>query len=150
MDLLQPGTAAPPIDGVQVGATPTALWFFKTTCPVCRMAAPKAQILAGAYPGHVTGVGQDPPERLAPFAEEHAIGFPVVEDPSSYPASTAYGIQTVPTLFVVDGTGTIVQTVESWDRDGYNRASALLAELTGAPARTVSEEGDGLPVFRPG
>jgi peroxiredoxin len=150
MEPLPPGSAAPPIDGVEIGAGPVALWFSKTTCPVCRMAAPKMQILADAYPGRVAGIGQDPPERLAPFAEENGIRFPLVEDPRPYPASDAYGIQAVPTLFVVDGTGTIVQTVESWDRGGYNRAAALLAELTGAPARVLSEDGDGLPAFRPG
>jgi peroxiredoxin len=150
MEPLPPGSSAPPFDGIVLGAAPIAVWFFKTTCPVCRMAAPKTQLMAEAYQGHVAGVGQDSPSRLAPFAEEHGIGFPLVEDAPPYPASNAYGIQTVPTMFVIDATGTIVYTVESWNRDHYNRASALLADLTGSPARDVSDVADGLPAFRPG
>ena len=54
------------------------------------------------------------------------------------------------TLFVIDARGTIVETVESWDRAGYNRASRTLGDLTGLAYHEVSEEGDRLPAFRPG
>jgi hypothetical protein len=66
-----------------------------------------------------------------------------------YDASEAYGVRTVPTVFLVDG-GTVVDTVEGWDRAGFNRVSERLAELSGAAYRPVSEAGDGLPPFRPG
>ncbi len=63
--------------------------------------------------------------------------------------SNAYGIRTVPTLFVLDG-ARVDRVVESWDRDGWNRAAARLGELAGVPIEAVSHEGDGLPPFRPG
>lgn len=148
---LAPGTAAPPIDGIELGRAPVALFFYKVTCPVCQMAAPKADVLAKAYPGHLHGVGQDPEPRLAQFAADHGGGeFDSVSDPPLYDVSNAYGIETVPTLFVVDGEGTIVETIESWDREGYNRASKTLAGLLGEPYVEVSNPGDGLPPFRPG
>ena len=69
---IAPGDAAPPIDGV-AGHGAHAVVFYKVTCPVCQMAAPKVQALADAFPGRVTPVGQDPPARLEPFAEEYGM-----------------------------------------------------------------------------
>jgi peroxiredoxin len=148
---LTPGTAAPPIEGIELGGEPLALFFYKVTCPVCQMTAPKADVLANAYPTHVRGIGQDPSPRLAQFATEYgAAEFDSVSDAPPYEASDAYGIETVPTLFVVDAAGTIVETVESWSREGYNRASKTLAGLLGQPYVEISNAGDGLPPFRPG
>jgi thiol-disulfide isomerase/thioredoxin len=148
---LAPGTAAPPIEGIELGHAPAALFFYKVTCPVCQMAAPKADILATAYPGRVCGVGQDPKPKLSRFATEYGGGeFASVPDLPPYDVSNAYGIETVPTLFVVDSNGTIVETVESWDREGYNRASRTLAALLGEQFVEISNPSDGLPVFRPG
>ncbi len=148
---LAPGTAAPPIEGVDVGREPLALFFYKVTCPVCQMAAPKADVLGRAYPGHVRGVGQDPAPRLAQFAGDYGAGqVDPVADLAPYDVSNAYGIEAVPTLFVLDADGTIVETIESWDREGYNRASKTLADLLREPYVEVSNPGDGLPPFRPG
>ena len=147
---LQPGSAAPAIDGVDLKDGPTALFFYKVSCPVCRMSAPQVARFQAAYPGRIVGVGEDPAAALGSFSHEHGVTFPSVSDAPPYPASDAYGIEAVPTLFVVDGTARIVETVESWDRAGYNRASRTLADLTGLPYLEVSNEGDGLPPFRPG
>jgi len=40
--------------------------------------------------------------------------------------------------------------VESWDREGLNRASGALARLLGAEPEVLSTEDDGLPAFKPG
>jgi hypothetical protein len=44
----------------------------------------------------------------------------------------------------------VEDVVESWDRDGYNRMSLRLSELTERPYAEVSTPADGLPPFRPG
>jgi peroxiredoxin len=147
---LDPGAAAPPIPGVALGGQPRALFFYKVTCPVCQMAAPKVQAFEEAYPGLITGMGQDPEAKLAAFAGEHGMTFPQRSDEPPYSSSTAYGIRVVPTLFVVDADGIIVSTAESWDREGFNAGSRMLADLAGLPYRPISEPGDGLPAFRPG
>jgi hypothetical protein len=51
---------------------------------------------------------------------------------------------------VVDDEGRVADVVESWDRDGVNRASATLAALLDVEPAIVSEPGDGLPDFKPG
>ncbi|MDP9296220.1 MAG: redoxin domain-containing protein [Actinomycetota bacterium] len=150
MDLLAPGSDAPGIDGVELGSEPRALFFYKVTCPVCQMAAPKAQAMEEAYPGTVVGIGEDPPDALAAFGEQYGMALPSVTDEEPFPASDSYGISSVPTLFLVDVNGVIEDVVQSWDRQGFNRVSARLAELTGSPYVEISDAADGLPSFRPG
>jgi len=143
------GTAVPVIaDATQAG--PHALVFYKVTCPTCQMSAPALNDLERAYPGRVRGVGQDPPAKLASFSREFELLFPSVPDTPPYAASNAYGIEHVPTLVVVDAEGRVADVVESWDRDGYNRASSTLAALLEVDPATISVEGDGLPAVRPG
>jgi hypothetical protein len=148
MAAIPPGTPAPPIPGVAFDR-PTAVYVYKVTCPVCQLSAPPTETFQTAYPGHIVGVGQDPGERLEQFAGEFGVTFDTVEDAPPYDLSNAYGIRTVPTLFLVED-GTVTETVESWDRAGYNRVSRRLAELTGAEYAEISHPSDGLPAFRPG
>jgi peroxiredoxin len=149
MAVIAPGAQARPIPGVEIDGGPRLLWFYKVTCPVCQLAAPVAERLAQAFPGRVLGVGQDPEARLRAFAAEYGATFDSVSDPPPYPASSSYGLETVPTLVLVHD-GSVADVVESWDRDGYNRVAARLADLTEAAPTTVSDPGDGLPPFRPG
>jgi len=143
------GSRAPAVDGVGV-VGPHALVFYKVTCSVTQMAGPPISRLGDAYPGAVVGVGQDPPAQLASFASTCAWGFPQVPDLPPYTASDAYGIASAPTVVVVDGEGLVADVVESWDRDGVNRASSILAGLLQAEPVILSEPDDGLPAFKPG
>jgi thiol-disulfide isomerase/thioredoxin len=150
MAVIAVGDAAPLVPGGVVHEGPVALVFYKVTCPVCQMAAPKIDTMARSYPGRVVGVGQDPPDELERFGREFRMDIAAVADLPPYDVSNAYGIETVPTLFVIDGAGVVADAVVSWDRAGYNRASARLAELLGVEPATVSDSSDGLPPFRPG
>ncbi|MEX2459054.1 MAG: redoxin domain-containing protein [Actinomycetota bacterium] len=148
MPAIEPGTRAPEIPGVAFDR-PTAVYVYKVTCPVCQISAPVTQTFEAAYPGHVVGVGQDPPEKLERFSSEFGVTFPSVEDAPPYDVSNAYGIRTVPTLFLIED-GTVTDTVESWDREGFNRVSRRLAAALGAEYAEISHPSDGLPAFRPG
>ncbi len=150
MELIGSGSVAPSIPGIGFGDGPLVLFFYKVTCPVCQMAAPKVQAFERAYPGRIVGVGQDPETKLGDFAHQFGMTFPSVSDPAPYPASDAYGIGVVPTAFLIGRDGTVQQSVESWDRDSFNELSRRLAGSLGSPYVPVSEAGDGLPSFRPG
>ncbi len=144
------GSSAPPVSGVSFGDGPLALVFYKVTCPVCQMAAPKVDLFERAYPGRVVGIGQDPEEELAAFSREYGMGIRSVADLPPYAASEAYGIESVPTIVLVGEAEVVLEIVEAWDRDGYNRVSARLAGLTGADPAVISDPGDSLPDYRPG
>ena len=147
--IIQRTAPAPPVAGVERRG-PSALVFYKSTCSVTEMAGAALATLGAAYPGSVSGVGQDPQEVLDTFATELGWTFPQVPDLAPYVASDAYGISSAPTVIVVDGHGRVADAVESWDRDGMNSVSATLAELLGVAPVLLSTPGDGLPDFKPG
>ena len=144
------GSVAPKVAGASREGEPHGLVFYKVTCPTCQMAAQPVSGFERAYPGSVHGVGQDPADALEAFSTEFGLTLASVSDTAPYEASKAYKIEHVPTLVVVDGDGMVADVVESWDRQGYNRASMNLAGLLGLDAVAISEPGDGLPEFRPG
>jgi len=146
---IERGEPAPRVPGVEADG-PHALVFYKATCSVTRMAGPPLARLGRAHPDAVVGVGQDPQEDLDDFARGVGWTFPQVPDPPPYAASDAYGIVSAPTVIVVDGDGAVADVVESWDRDGLNRAAATLGGLLGAPPTVLSTPDDGLPPFKPG
>jgi len=127
----------------QDGDGPVALAFFKVSCPVCQMAAPKVQALADAGVP-VTAIGEDPAPKLAAFAARYGQRVTTVSEPPPYRVSDAYGVRTVPTVFLVGPDGRILETAQGWDREGWN---AIAVAGGGAP---ISTAGDGLPTFRPG
>lgn len=133
--------------GVPVGDPwadgPAVIAFFKVTCPVCQLVAPKLTALAQGG-ARVLAVGQDPASALVRYAAEHGQQVPTVSESAPYRVSSAYGVSAVPTLFVVEPGGIVAHAVAGWDRDRWNSVAAAV----GAPA--VSAAGDGLPVFRPG
>jgi len=146
---IQVGSVAPTVEGVAIRG-PHTLVFYKVTCSVTQMAGPPISRLGDAYPDAVVGVGQDPPEALIAFADAYAWRFPQVPDLAPYTASDAYAIVSAPTGVVVDGDDRVADVVESWDRDGVNRATSRLAALLHTEPVIVSEPGDGLPEFKPG
>ncbi len=121
----------------------TAVVFFKVTCPVCHMVAPKVAALASGG-ARVVAVGEDPPAALQRYAKEEGQQVQTVTEAAPYTVSDAYGISTVPTLFLVEPDGTVADAVGCWDRARWNAVAAAC----GAPA--ISDDTDGLPVFRPG
>jgi peroxiredoxin len=140
---------APPVPGAAADG-PHALVFYKVTCPTCQLAAPKLEAFQSAYGGHVHAVGQDPVDNLTAFGAEYRFSLPASSDAPPYDLSNAYGIETVPTTYVIDGRGRVADVVEAWDRDGLNRASVKLAELLDVQPARISEPSDGLPGFKPG
>jgi hypothetical protein len=56
----------------------------------------------------------------------------------------------VPTLFLVGDDGRVLDVVGAWERDGFNRVAAGLAERLGQDPVLVSTPDDGLPDFKPG
>lgn len=150
MSVIALGAQAPEVSDVEFHSGASVLWFFKVTCPVCQMSAPKIELVDRAFPRLVTGIGQDPAADLAAFGRDHGTGIRALPDVEPYPVSNAYGIEVVPTLVVVDGDGVVADVVESWSRDGYNRAAEAIGHLVGSERVVISEPSDGLPPFRPG
>jgi len=151
--MLSAGDAAPSftLPDAATGEAVTDPWlegrallaFFKVTCPVCHMVGPKVAELA-AGDARVVAVGQDPPAALVRYAAEKGQKVPTLSEAAPYPVSAAYGLVSVPSLFLVEPDGTIADALAGWDRERWN----TLAATVGVPP--VSTEDDGLPIYRPG
>lgn len=150
MSSLGIGDGAPEVPGVRFDEGPTGLFFYKVTCPTCQIAAPTMAVFERSFPGRVVGIGQDPATELARFTDDYDMGIGSIEDAPPYSISDAYGIVSVPTLILVGVDGRVVESVGAWDRDGFNRVAARLADALGVSTVVVSTPDDGRPDFKPG
>src|SRR5689334_796369 len=157
--MLEPGARAPEFELPDergrthslrelVQARPVLVAFFKTTCPVCQLVFP---FLDRIHRGQATpaisifGISQDDAETTGEFNQEFGITFPVLFDTaqSGYPASNAYGISHVPSVFLVEPDGVI-----SWTMEGFQKAAL---ESLGARAGVATfTDADRVPVFKAG
>ncbi len=127
---------------------PVLLAFFKVDCPVCQLTWPFLErIHRSAAPGQVrvVGVSQNGPRDTASFAAEFGSTFLMLMDPakSGYPASNAFGISTVPSLFLVESDGAI-----SWASFGFCKR-----DLEGLGQRfgvEVFRQEDNVPAWKAG
>ena len=130
--------------GTALSDGPVVLVFFKVECPTCQFTFPHIQrIFASAgKDGHAQlwAISQDDSEDTRRFARHYGITFDVLIDEYPYDVSNAYGIVSVPTLFVIDQDGKI-----SMSDNGFSKAS--LNQIAGYELFTPN---DGLPATRPG
>jgi peroxiredoxin len=128
-------------------AGPVVLAFFKVTCPVCQMTFPFLERIHAAAPGSlpIYGISQNDSGDTRDFAREFGIGFPVLLDTeeTGFPVSNAYGISTVPTIFVVERGGAISAMIEGWSK----RDMESLGERAGVKPLRPS---DNVPEWKAG
>src|SRR3982074_2938299 len=87
------------------GVLCSALWI-----PVCQFTFPFLQRLYERFGGDTTvfvGVSQDDAQATKRFSRQYGVTFPMLLDEKGYPASNAYGLATVPTIFLIDTDGTV-------------------------------------------
>ena len=132
------------IDGKPVS---TAEWkgkvvfinFWATWCPPCRAEIPILIDLAARYKDRVQIVGvsvDDGPEEVKAFVKDTGINYPVVMASREIVAEYG-GVSALPTLFVVDPNGNVVQKHEGlYSRDLYETEIRL---LLGLPADATIE-----------
>jgi peroxiredoxin len=124
------------------------LAFFKSSCPVCQMTLPFLErIHRGRAPGslEIYGVSQDDAGTTQEFASQFGLGFPMLLDTeeSGYPASNAYGIAHVPSLFLVERDGTI-----GWSLEGFNKKE--FAAMAGQAGVDPFHAGENVPEWKAG
>lgn len=133
---------------------PTLLVFYKNTCPTCILTLPFVQRLYERVEGSEVrfwGISQDSAEETRVFGEQYGITFPLLPDASGYPVSNAYGITNVPTLFLVEGDGSIARTHQGFSQtDLESLAAELRSRFRIAGVTPLFTPSDGVPLLRPG
>lgn len=158
-EILRPGSSAPDFELARVESGnaslhellphgPVLLAFFKSSCPVCQMTLPYLdRIHRDRVPESFTiyGVSQDDLETTRGFVAEFGLTFPMLLDTaeSGYPASNAYGISHVPSLFLVERNGTI-----AWNLEGFNKRELL--EVAGRAGMNPFRPGEKVPDWKSG
>jgi peroxiredoxin len=144
-----PSFSLPAVDGGHEVTDPwtegaTVLAFFKTSCPVCKMVAPMLTKLSEGG-ARVVAVGEDPPDVIAEYNESQGQRVLSLSQAAPYAVSAAYGLEAVPSVFLVGPDGGIERAIAGWNRDLWNDLATTVG-LT----EPLSTPDDGLRPFRPG
>ncbi len=115
--------------------------FFETDCPTCQMTVPYLNKLARSAP--VIGISQDNDVATNQFKEQFALTFPVQLDPG-FALSRSFDLTFVPTLFLIDREGRVLQSHFGFDKSALNEVAAQMG------CGPVADEFDGLAHSKPG
>ena len=164
MAFLEAGVAAPEVTLEDADGQSTSLgdqadggWllavFYKVGCGTCKFSAPYFEKIHQAYGGNggfrVVGVSQDTPEDTRAFMEEHGATFENVYDATHW-ASSDFGLTNVPTWFLMDDSGGILDSNTGFCRTDLNELSGTIAGHLGEEAVVISPGDDGAPEMKPG
>jgi|SRR5579863_4058698 peroxiredoxin len=133
---------------------PVVVAFFKISCPVCQYTFP---FLERIYKAHgeknvtIVGISQNEKKDTAAFVKEYGLTFPMLlDDTKSYPASNAYGLTNVPSIFWIAQDGEIEISSVGWDRKDIEEINQKAAKINGDGPKPVFRENEQVPDFRAG
>jgi peroxiredoxin len=123
---------------------PVLLAFYKASCPVCQYTFPFLERLYRGRTNRDIGmyaISQDDPESTREFEREFGITMPTLLDTAEegYPASDAYGLSHVPSLFLVEPDGKISQAITGFDKKGMEELGRRLGRAPFEPGESVPE-----------
>jgi len=124
---------------------PAVLAFFKVSCPVCQLTFPFLERIHAAGGLPVYGVSQNDAKDTRGFNQDFGVTFPTLLDAEKqgFPASNAYGISSVPTLFRIEPDGTVSHVIEGWNK----KEMESLGDKAGAG---VFRQGENVPEWKAG
>jgi len=132
---------------------PVVAAFFKISCPVCQFTLPYLERIYKAYRGStvaIVGISQDESNYTEEFAHEYGVTFPLLLDPvDRYPASNAYNLTNVPSIFLV-AEGEIKLSIVGWDKRDMETLNAEVARATGATVKPLFGAGEDVPTSKAG
>lgn len=134
---------------------PVAAAFFKISCPVCQFTFPFLERLYKRYGSDgVTflGISQDDAKATTAFAREYRLTFPMAldEKEKGYPSSNAYGLTNVPTIFLIEGDGTVRVSSMGFVKADLEKISAELAMRQKIAAVPLFQANESVPAVKPG
>jgi len=130
---LKDGNRAPVSLKKSLAGKSAVVALFKVGCPTCQYTFPFLERLhRNGVP--VIGVSQDNAKDTQDFAKRFGITFPLGIDTPGYAVSKAYGISTVPSMFVVDEDTSIRYVAEGWVRTDFEELSRIAAGSATPPA----------------
>ncbi len=154
-----PGFSLKALDGKEYSLAPllergpVVLAFFKISCPVCQFTFPFLQRLFERYGSDSVsflGVSQDDARDTKEFNQEYGIKFPTLIDEPGYPASNAYGLTNVPTIFLVAPDGRIKVQCTGFSKGDLEKIAAELSQHRAQPPAPLFSNNEVVPDYKPG
>ena len=132
---------------------PVVAAFFKISCPVCQFTLPYLERIYKAYAGSkvaIVGISQDEQNYTEDFAHEYGLSLPLLLDPvDRYPASNAYDITHVPSIFLI-ADGEVKLTIVGWDKRDMETLNAEVARASGVPVQPLFRKDEDVPSSKAG
>lgn len=110
--------------------------FWATWCGPCRLTAPALGTLQAKYASQglsVVGITTDDATLAAEHARKTSMGFASAADTDSA-TSKAYGVTSLPTLFVIDKHGIVRDVTVGWEPGQEARVEKVVQGLLAEPA----------------
>jgi peroxiredoxin len=132
---------------------PVLVAFFKVPCPTCQYTFPFVErIYQQLRPQgvQVWAISQDEARASAGFAKEYDVTFPILIDNYPYATSRAYGLNYVPTLFLINRDRQVELVTDGFARvDLLEIQQRLARHYTVAPPALFLPK-ERVPEFKPG
>jgi peroxiredoxin len=154
-----PGFSLKALDGKEyslgslVEQGPVVLAFFKISCPVCQFTFPFVQRLFERYGSagvSFLGISQDDARATREFNQEYGVKFPTLVDDHGYPVSNAYGLTTVPTIFLVAPDGGVKIQCAGFSKSDLENIAAELAQHRALGRAPLFSRDEIVPDYKPG
>jgi peroxiredoxin len=133
---------------------PVVAAFFKISCPVCQFTFPFLERLYKRYGGDgVTflGISQDEAKSTNKFAKEYGLTFPILlDEESDYVVSNAYGLTSVPTIFLIDTDGAVKVSSMGFDKKDLEKIASELTERKKTSLAPLFRPDEVVPANKPG
>lgn len=153
---LAAGFSHPGIDGKTyslkeaLAEGPVLAAFFKVSCPTCQFTFPFLERFHRHF-GRVWGISQDDRAGSQAFVRECGLTFPILlDDTRSYPTSNAYGIEYVPSIFLIGTSGEILHTSVGFFKKDLEEVGRKLEALTGKKGFAPFHAGEDVPAQKAG
>jgi peroxiredoxin len=132
---------------------PVVVAFFKISCPVCQFTMPYVQRLADRYAGDgvtFVAISQDDARETKGFNKEYGVKFPTLLDTQGYPVSNAYGLTSVPTIFLIAPDGKVLVSEMGFNKGDLETIADELAARRKLPPLPLFRSDEAVPAHRPG
>jgi peroxiredoxin len=133
---------------------PVLAVFFKVSCPTCQYTFPFLERIHKAYGDKkisVVGISQNNKSETGSFLKEYGITFrTLLDDPNGYAVSNAYGITNVPSLFLIEESGTIEMSSVGWLKRDVEDIYRKVGAGQQAALPPIFQPGDDVRDFRAG
>ena len=132
---------------------PVLAAFFKVSCPTCQYTFPFLERLYQQLSTHgvqIWGISQDGVKDSQRFARDYSVTFPILIDDYPYQISRDYGLEYVPSIFLIAPEGLIAIESEGFVKRDLLEIEESLAQTLSAPVGALFQPSEKIPEYKPG